>query len=51
MTIQLTVMLVLVLAVFIVTVASACGKAPLWVAVLLLAVIELLRILPMGDKS
>lgn len=45
---MLTVFVLLAIAAFIVTVASAIGKAPLWVAVLLLAVIELLRVLPRG---
>ena len=44
---MLTVMIVLVLAAFIVTIASAVGKAPLWVAVLVLCLIELLRVLPL----
>ena len=44
---MLTVMIVLVLAAFIVTVASAMNKAPLWVAVIILCLIELIRILPL----
>lgn len=51
MTVQLTVMLLLALAAFIVTVMSACGKAPLWVAVLILTVIEMIRVLPLGGHS
>ena len=43
---MLTVMVVLVLAAFVVTIAAAMNKAPLWVAVLILCVIELLRVLP-----
>ena len=43
---MLTVTLLLVLSAFIVTIASAIGKAPLWVAVLLLVLVELLRIVP-----
>ncbi len=37
----------LVIAAFIVTIAAAMSKAPLWVAVLLLCLVELLRILPL----
>jgi hypothetical protein len=43
---MLTVTLLLVLGAFIVTVLSAIGKAPLWVAVLLLCVVHLLAIMP-----
>ncbi len=43
-----TVFILLAVSAFIVTIASAIGKAPLWVAVLLLCVIELLRVLPRG---
>lgn len=43
---MLTLTLLLVLAAFVVTVASAMGKAPLWIAVFLLVVLELLRIMP-----
>ena len=45
---MLTVFLILALAAFIVVIASAMGKAPLWIAVLILCVIELLRGLPLG---
>ena len=45
---MLTVMLLLVIAAFVVTIASAMGKAPLWVAVLLLVVVHLLTSLPLG---
>lgn len=45
---MLTVFAVITVAAFIVTVLSAIGEAPLWVAVLLLCVIELLRVLPRG---
>jgi hypothetical protein len=38
--------LVLALAAFLVTIASAMGKAPLWVAVLLLTVLALVKALP-----
>jgi hypothetical protein len=44
----LTVLLLVALAAFIVTIASALNKAPLWIAVLLLAICELLRALPLG---
>lgn len=43
---MLTVNLVLVLAAFLVTIGAAIGRAPLWVAVLLLVVLELVRLLP-----
>lgn len=43
---MLTVTLLLVLASFIVTIAASIGRAPLWVAVLLLVVLELLRLMP-----
>ena len=43
----MTVTFLLVLAAFIVTIASAMGKAPLWVGVLLLVLVELLRIVPL----
>lgn len=45
---QITVLLLLILAAFIVTIVAAMGKCPLWVAVLLLCVIELIRELPIG---
>jgi hypothetical protein len=45
---MLSVILLLVLAAFVVTIASAMGKAPLWVAVLLLVVVHLLTSLPLG---
>jgi len=43
---MLTLTLLLVLAAFVVTIASAIGKAPLWVAVLLLVMIHLLSVVP-----
>lgn len=43
---MLTVTLLLVLSAFVVTIASAMGKAPLWIAVLLLVLIELVRAVP-----
>lgn len=46
---MITVILVLVLAAFIVAVASITSppRAPLWAAVILLCVVELLRVLPL----
>ena len=38
----------LVIAAFIATIVSAIGRCPLWIAVLLICVVELLRILPLG---
>jgi hypothetical protein len=43
---MLSVTLLLVLAAFGLTIASAMGKAPLWTAVVLLCLMELLRVLP-----
>jgi len=43
---MLTLTLLLALAAFIITIAAAMGRAPLWVAVLLLCLIELLRWVP-----
>lgn len=43
---MVTVTFLLVLAAFVVTISSAMGKAPLWVAVLLLVLVELLRVIP-----
>ena len=45
---MLTVFIILALAAFIVTIASAIGKAPLWVAVIILCLMELLRVIPLG---
>lgn len=42
---MLTVDFFLVVAAFIVTIASAIGKAPLWVAVLLIVLVLLLKLL------
>jgi len=44
----LTVIGILVVAAFICTIVSALGKCPLWVAVMLICVVELVRILPLG---
>jgi hypothetical protein len=43
---MLTVTLLVVLAAFIVTLAAAINKAPLWIAVLLLVIADLLQVLP-----
>jgi hypothetical protein len=45
---MVTVVLLLAIAAFVVTIANAIGKAPLWVAVLLLTIIQLLSGLPLG---
>jgi hypothetical protein len=42
----LSVSVLLVLAAFVVTIAAALNKAPLWVAVLLLVVLEMVRLFP-----
>lgn len=46
---MLTVVGFLVIAAFVSTIVSAIGKCPLWVPVLLLTLVELLRILPLGN--
>ena len=43
---MLTVTLLLVLAAFVCTIASALGKCPMWIPVLLLVVVHLLAVLP-----
>lgn len=43
---MLSISLLLGLAAFVVTIASALGRAPLWVAVLLLSVLALLQVVP-----
>lgn len=45
---MVTVGLVLIAAAFVCVIVAALEKAPLWVAVLLLCVVELLRVLPVG---
>lgn len=45
---MVTVLVVLALAAFICAIAAAINKAPLWVAVIVLCLIELLRALPIG---
>jgi hypothetical protein len=44
---MLTVTMLLLLAAFVCTVLSALGKAPLWVAVVFLCVLELVEHLPL----
>lgn len=43
---MLSVSTLLLLTAFVVTIAAALGRAPLWVAVFLMLVVELLKILP-----
>jgi hypothetical protein len=38
----------LVILAFLLTIAAGANKCPLWVPVLLLALVELLRLLPLG---
>ena len=45
---MLTILILLGVAAFLVTIVASLGRAPLWVAVLLLAIAELLRALPLG---
>lgn len=45
---MLTVAIVLAVVAFAVAILSAMGKAPLWAAVIILCVCELLRALPAG---
>lgn len=45
---MVTVLMFLLVAAFVCTIASAAGYCPLWVPVLLLTLIELLRALPLG---
>lgn len=44
---MITVTVLLVLVAFLCAVASAAGKCPLWISVLLLIVLELLRVIPL----
>ncbi len=44
----ITVFLILTIIALIVTIVAGVGKAPIWIAVLLLCIIELLRAIPMG---
>lgn len=43
---MLTVTVLFVLAAFVATVASALGKCPLWVAVVLICLVQMLMVLP-----
>lgn len=43
-----TIFVILAIAAFVITIVSAVRSWPLWPAVLLLAVIEMLRALPLG---
>jgi hypothetical protein len=43
---MLSVTLLLVIAAFVCTIASALGKCPLWIPVLLLVVVHLLGLMP-----
>jgi hypothetical protein len=45
---MLTVIGIIVISAFICTIISALGKCPLWIAVVLLCVVELLQVLPLG---
>jgi hypothetical protein len=45
---MITLALVLAIAALVCAVAAGLGKAPLWVAVVLLAILETLRVLPIG---
>jgi len=44
---MMTVAVILALAALIIAILSAIGKAPVWVAVILLAIIELLEHIPL----
>lgn len=43
-----TVFVILALCAFVLAIVSAVGRVPLWIAVVVLALIELLRALPLG---
>jgi hypothetical protein len=43
----MTVILFLVIAAFICAIVSALGRCPLWVAVILLCIVELMRVIPL----
>ena len=45
---MISVMMLLVLAAFVLVIASAMGKAPLWAAVLLLVIQQVLMLAPIG---
>jgi hypothetical protein len=44
----MSVLFFLYVAAFVATIVSALGKAPLWVAVVLLSIAGLLQVLPLG---
>ena len=44
---MLTVMFILVATAFVCTIVAAMGKCPVWVAVLMLCIIELVKLLPL----
>ena len=48
---MLTVLVIIAVAAFIITIVAAMNKCPLWPAVLLLAVAELLRALAAGEMT
>jgi hypothetical protein len=43
---MLTITLILLVAALLITIASSLGKAPLWVAVILVIIVQLLAVLP-----
>jgi hypothetical protein len=45
---MLTIALLLLLSAFIITILSTLGKAPLWIAVLLVIILLLLQSVPLG---
>jgi len=45
---MITVFALLAVVAFLCTIASAVDRCPLWVAVIVLCLIELLRVLPLG---
>lgn len=45
---MVTVFAILAVSALVVTILSGIGKAPLWVGVTLLCIIEVLRVLPLG---
>jgi len=45
---MITVFLILAVLALLIAIISALGKAPLWIAVVLLSIIELIRAIPSG---
>lgn len=43
---MLSITLILLVAALLITIASSLGKAPLWVAVILVIIVQLLAVLP-----